>query len=315
VTRRIIELADPDEPLAVRSVDFGRDGETLLVGRHSDDQSPRLGIFAIRDGQWATSYDWALQGAGVEARFCGKERWICFIDERRGAFSIDARSTVDGTTRLGDGVVHLAAAVEAAAVGLSGATVEILELPAARVLWNEPVQTPSALSQLTIAANGEVAAVARNATHIVSLFRTSDGNSLGHIPMPFEAVDRLAMDRRQRWIAAIGAGARGCLVWSADSGMPAGSIFCNIDQNNNTAQALHPTRDLIAYGTIAGYVVLIDLRNNAILYMEKLHDARIWDLSFSADGERLATAGDEGTIVVIELEEMLALGSTRMGTE
>jgi WD40 repeat protein len=315
--KRMIELAERGRPHAVRAIDFSRDEESLLIGRHSEDRAHRLATIRISPVEWGTSYDSALQGAAARARYCDSYRRIVFVDERHQASLIDAAPRSGASPQhIVNRVAHISVARDRPLVALSGDRTEVWDLGAFVPVW--PAQTLatefSKPALIALSRDGSLAAVAPPSSGDLLLFELSENRVVRRFELPLDGTEQLSIDDRKRWIAAVGQGMRGCCVWNCDTGLRAGEIFCNTEQNNNTAQALHPAQDLVAFGTLVGYVVLVNLERNEIVYMERLHETRIWDLSFCLDGRLLATAGDDGSIAVMELDEMLALGMSKMNS-
>jgi hypothetical protein len=304
-----IELSPKSEPSAIRSVDFGPGDRTLLVGRHSREADNRLATLTIVSESWQTSYDRALSGAATRARYCDGYRQIVFVDERAAAWLVDSAGGGVQPYHLGDGVRHVATTASSTLVALSGQRVWIVDVAGQpRDATDEAVRSYERAIAGMASRDALLAIMAEGAEALTILDR--QGNTVRAIATSLQGADSIVMS--ETWVAVIGSGMRGCGVWRVADGAAAGQIFCNPDQNNNTAQALHPSRPLAAYGTIAGYLVLVDLEANEIRYMEGLHRTRIWDVAFSASGMQLATAGDDGAISVIDIEEVETLGTSRV---
>src|SRR5262245_20648998 len=121
-----IELADPSDPWAIRSIDFGPHDSSLLVGRHSPDGRRRFAAIDIQSQTWSTTYDWALEGAATRVRYIDSYRSIVYIDEMATARVIPAADAGHLPPKLlGEGVRYAAAAREAPIVALSGRQSEI----------------------------------------------------------------------------------------------------------------------------------------------------------------------------------------------
>lgn len=56
---------------------------------------------------------------------------------------------------------------------------------------------------------------------------------------------------------------------------------------------MSPTRDHVAVGSLDGYVMVFDLRSGNVVMRNNAHEGLVRALVFSADGERLITAGDD----------------------
>ena len=302
--RTQIALSESDDPHAILSIDFARDTASLLVGRYSEDDTPHLGRLAIAMPQWLESYDFALSGIAARARYCDAYNRIVFCDEGNRAFVVQRDQEV---VPLGTGVDAIFAGRDDTVVALSGDTSAVLDVETTERIWNADDPAVIAISRTaSLLASGSPSS---GDAHLID-FRSS--RVLRRFTSQLKGISGIRLDDRGQWVGAIGAHMNGCAVWNGETGERAGQIFCHETQDNNMAQAFHPTRDLIAYATIAGYVVLVDLAHNKTAYMEQLHQSRIHDLCFSADGNLLATAGDDGAITVIELDEMLSLGMTPM---
>jgi len=308
-----IELSPPSDPRAIRSVDFGPADRVLLVGRHSADGQMRLAAMDVDSQKWETSYDWALEGAATCARYCDSHRRIVFVDERENAFLIGAGGGDAKVRPLGERIQRVSTTASSKLVGFSGDRSRIVDLAGNEVWSTDRLVDGKAVPKGTLAAidgsGGSAALMAPNDVELM-LVDVPASRVRQRIATALSGGEAIALN--DRWVAVIGRGMHGCGVWSRMTGTAAGDRFCKAGQNNNTCQALHPSRPLVAYGTIAGYVVIVDLEANDILYMEKLHRTRLWDMAFSAAGEHLATAGDDGTINVIPLAEVETLGTSRV---
>jgi WD40 repeat protein len=310
-----IELADANDPYAIRTVDFGGDGESLLVGRHSEDGTHRLATIRLSPIEWSEVYDHLLPRPATRARYSNNGRQIAFVDERGRAHVFDTRGSGGAVPLDVAGTVEqISSAGDTPLIALSGDHGEIWDTVALRRLWAaEELHAPSPSASLALNRTGtRLAVAARDLPGNVAIVALPENRVTRTIVSPLDGIEQLAVD--DRWVAAIGMNGHGCCVWSLASGQRAGEVFCNPGQDNNTAQALHPTADYVAYGTMVGYLVLVDLAANEAVYMENLHPSRIRDLAFSADGHLLATAGDDGTITVLDLDEMLTVGMSTMAT-
>lgn len=71
----------------------------------------------------------------------------------------------------------------------------------------------------------------------------------------------------------------------------AGTVFA-VDYSPNNA--------ILAAGYESGEIILWSLRSDTIIQRVQAHDARIWDLEFTADGLRIVTASDDATARVFD---------------
>jgi len=302
------------EPSAIRTIDFLPSGEELLVGRYSPDGTFLFGRLARAGWTWKEDLTWASRTTVTQVRFAGLDELIVFTDEASHVHVLD--STSERVTDAGSpssSARFVSVARQGSLIALSSRTIEVWDLTAQVCLWrlNADNETDGDGPIACLDSEGQRLAVVEPHQGTVRLYSTGSHNQLGNFLTGLVGADHVAFHPGGQFLSVIGEGSRGCVVVDLHTNKPIVDGFCNNAQNNNLCQDFHPNVPLLAFGTIAGYVVLVDLLRNEMLYAERLHSSRIWDIRFSRDGKLLATAGDDGVIAVIPTEEMQEVGMQR----
>jgi WD40 repeat protein len=298
---------DAPEPFAIRTLDVAPSGRELLVGRHSSNNEWRLAIAAPDSLAWKDELSWALDGTAVFARFLSNPDAILFQDER-GAVSVLSRHSqqVDLLNRRGK---HISVSRQRRMAAICNVGVELLNLhERTATVWH--FEQPRAVA--AISPSESQLALAGSTIEGIDLYDVGSQTVSSRLGKTLNGAHVLKYDPTGRYLALIGGGMKGCTVWDLDRQATVGEIFCNPGQNNNFCLDLHPRLPFIAFGTFAGYVVLVNLEKNDLTYMEKLHEGQIWDIVFSPDGDHLFVAGDDGVLWRIEMSEMISLGTSRV---
>ena len=63
--------------------------------------------------------------------------------------------------------------------------------------------------------------------------------------------------------------------------------------------AVHPSGNVIASGGSDGKVKLFDMETNKCIQTVSEHTDQVWSVSWSEDGTRLASVGDDRTVLLL----------------
>jgi hypothetical protein len=296
------------DPRAIRSIDIDAAGRELVVGRHSSDGSFRLGVLDAGSLAWTADYSGALQGAAALVRFEEDARSVLYQDERDGVWLLERAGGANRPLTAEGERAHYCSCSSNGVVALSGARVTVRSLSQETPPWQ--LEPEAGWGRVIAAVNwdGSGLAVAGEGIEGVLIFDAASRSVCQRLPATLTGAWALEFDHSGAYLALVGGGMQGCTVWDLRQEAAVGDIFCHPGQNNNHAQDFHPRLPFVAFGTIAGYIVLVDLKQNEMVYMEQLHPSRIWALRFSPDGKHLFSAGDDGVLWRIEWDEMISIG-------
>jgi WD40 repeat protein len=95
---------------------------------------------------------------------------------------------------------------------------------------------------------------------------------------------------------------RGTFVWNLHSKQ---RVFCerfNEEYEGITSIAVHPSKPIIALGSLVGFVSVRNLLLDHYLFLEKIHEGPTRILNFSPNGDLLASGGEDGRVVVLRVQ-------------
>ena len=63
----------------------------------------------------------------------------------------------------------------------------------------------------------------------------------------------------------------------------------------------HPNSEYLARGSVVGFISIYRLLDGEIVFSERIHEGRVWDLAFTPDGKKIISGGDDGVVSILEL--------------
>lgn len=101
-----------------------------------------------------------------------------------------------------------------------------------------------------------------------------------------------------RYLAVSSQMPQGDFVWEIPSGKRVAPSLISDKYRSSSAFGFHPTAPVLASGSRVGYLTIIDLEKEEILYSENIHGAAINQVQFIENGARVLTAGSDGKLKV-----------------
>lgn len=307
--RRVVQQGN--EVYATRTVDFSRDGQAVLVGRHSVRTPERLELLAWDDLRVLEQWGDALGAGATFARFASDGHRLVVTDPRRNAVLLD-RGAGGRVLPLRSGVRAFSVARHAPRAVVLGEKVEVLDTASGDSVWNVSESHPNLKAEaVALSPDGTRLAVTGWEGGQVALLDV-DARSLVKVIATWThpGTQLLALDASGRYLSLVGTG--GSAAWELAGATRVATEELGEQRTAYTCQAFHPSLPVLVLGTRAGYVTLIELETSACQYAEKVHEGRLWDVAVSDDGARVASAGDEGDVYLQEWADMEAIGLSRI---
>lgn len=91
-------------------------------------------------------------------------------------------------------------------------------------------------------------------------------------------------------------------VWDLESGNRILPDIFNERFGGYSSLCLHPTRRLLASGSLVGFVALQNLEDGSFVFSEQLHNSRVSQVIFASDSNKIFSGGEDGTVQVIEFD-------------
>lgn len=299
-----------EEVYATRSVDFSHDGTNLLVARHSVNHAERLELLTLSPPRVVEQWGERMERAPTRARFAPGDRRLFMTDTQRRLWVFDR--DLGSHELLRANIEVFAMARQAPRVAVVGATVEVLDTRDGQLLWDVGATFPGLKTEaVALSADGTHLALTGWGGRYLALLHV-DSQSLVREVSPWDTpgTQLLGLGPLGQYITLTGSG--GSAAWSTDTGARVTTAYLSDERNAYTCQAFHPELPVLLMGTRAGYVMAVHLETSDWIYGERVHSGRLWDVTFSPDGSRVASAGDEGDVYLQDWAEMKAAGRSRI---
>lgn len=92
-------------------------------------------------------------------------------------------------------------------------------------------------------------------------------------------------------------------IWDLKSGQRLLPDVFNERFGGYSSLCLHPTRRLLASGSLVGFVSVQNLEDGSFVFSEQLHRGRVSQVLFAGDSNRIFSGGEDGDVRVIEFDK------------
>jgi WD40 repeat protein len=111
----------------------------------------------------------------------------------------------------------------------------------------------------------------------------------------------LKVSQGDKYIAVSSRLPQGDFVWDLGTGKRVATSLISDKYNSGSVLDFHPDIPMLAFGSHAGFLTIVDLIKEEVYYSEKIHDASINQIQFIEKGIKVITAADDGRVIITEL--------------
>jgi len=301
----------PANPGPIYALDISPNGQQLVLGQQGDDVgSPILSLWNLENLQLLSVIDSSSFGIILSARYSSDGRTLAYINsnfevclcdlERRELYKLD----------LADPHVKwLAFAGKSDRLVTAGLFTHVWDVSRREVIWTLPrALIKQDTKKIPIIAdlnpNGTQVAVAGLEPNRIVIYDVDHGGIIQSLEGAPAQARWVSFDPCARCLAAIDWFSHGTFLWDLNSGERFLPDFFNLKTEAYWCLRFHPDCELLALGTLSGFVVIVHLKNGQYVVEQLVHNGRVWDLAFTSDGKHLVSGGDDGIAYVLELDEL-----------
>ncbi|MBE7169598.1 MAG: hypothetical protein INR73_03365 [Williamsia sp.] len=117
---------------------------------------------------------------------------------------------------------------------------------------------------------------------------------------PFQCND-LKLSRDEKYLCSLNQVPAGLFVWNLATKERAARQHANEKEAPSSAIDFHPTKNILAIGSATGYLTLLDIEQEKVLFSECIHDTKISQLLFVNEGRHVITASMSGELLLTEI--------------
>lgn len=289
----------------IYTLDVSPDGRLLALGQQSDRAgNAYLTLWDLENQRMLRVVEGRPQRLIFRCRFSPDGRTLAYAKSDSAIYFHDPESGETYKPEQPDDNVHwLSFAYAGDRLVTAGSLVQVWDAARRVVLNTAAVETPPTRppDQTLVAAlspDGALLAVAGDGTGTVSLLDPLSGariKTLGGAPTLARWV---SFDPFARYLAVIEFYSHGVFIWDLRSGQRVLTERFGEKAEGYWSLSFHPDGEHLALGTLSDYLVITSLSDGKFVFNKPVHEGRVWDLTFTRDGRRLVSGGDDGIAYV-----------------
>ncbi len=113
----------------------------------------------------------------------------------------------------------------------------------------------------------------------------------------------IKVSKGDKYLAVSSRYPQGDFVWKVDTGERVAESLINDKYGSASAIDFHPSGTMLALGSIVGFLTIVDLQKEEVIFSEKIHDTGINQVRFSESGSSVMTAANDGKLIITVLPE------------
>ncbi|RJS18795.1 hypothetical protein DRW03_24355 [Corallococcus sp. H22C18031201] len=277
----------------IQSIDVDSRGEQLAIGQE------RLTLMSLVTQKVTHTLDVGTGENVLWARWSPDGSKVAFTDTRQRAsvYHLATKSTRDIPLEDPD-IQWLDYARASDRVLIGGQRLHVWDDAKQRLIWElEPAQELLEVPLVgCLSPDGETVAVVGSERGVVLLYKVGGKRPTHRLETAPDSGRWLGFDPTMRYVACLESHAHGLFVWDLKTRKRHLPDTFNDELTVFWSVRFAPSGKQIAMGTLGGAVWVQSLKDGALLYNEKEHKRRVWDIAFTPDGSELFSGGDDHTL-------------------
>lgn len=309
----------------IYTLDASPDGRLLAVGQQSDKEGHAyLTLWDLESRSILRPVEAGRpQRLIFRCRFAPDGKTLAYVKSDSAVYFHDVES---GETfkpeQPDDNIRWLSYSASANRLVTAGSLVQVWDAERREVLHaSEAGAAPAQARDQTVVAalspDGAQLAVAGDGTGKVSLRDALSGAEIATLVGAPALARWVSFDPHGRYLAVIEFYSHGVFLWDLHSGQRVLTETFGERADGYWALSFHPDGEQLALGTTSDYLTIARLSDGKLIFDQSVHQGRIWDMTYTRDGDRLIFGGDEGVAYVGRLNssDISIVGGARDGAE
>lgn len=291
----------------VYTLDASPDGKLLAIGQQTDwDDNPYLTLWDLEGLRMLRAMEGRAQRLILRARFSPDGATLAYAMNDFALYFHDLSTQESFRPEQPDGNLRwLSFASAANRLVTAGALIQVWDAER-RVVLNAlpgggaehpPDQPPLA----ALSPDGARLAVAGDGSGTVTLRDALTGGHVATLDGAPGRVRSVSFDPRGRYLGVVEGNSHGVFLWDLQTGLRHLPEVFNEESDWHWSLSFHPDGERVAFGMLSDYVTIVQLRDGKTVFRKAVHEGRVWDLTFTRDGGRLISGGDDGVAYVLNL--------------
>ncbi|MBD2767789.1 hypothetical protein IC235_07775 [Hymenobacter sp. BT664] len=294
--------------------------ETFLAVRNDVDipDQPKISLLSINNGQHLATINLTGERPGTKLNFINRSPLLIYhVYEGIQLYDCRAKEIV-ATIPFRDigGLVKTSMESRVVFYGGSDQTVQVWDVLKKEQVWQLPGHESDYrdwtyfYSAADISADGEKVAVIRTGSQKILVYDIETSALLHTILQAPFAGSEISWSLDTNYLAIRGeeskneSDERKRFVWSLKTQELIAQENFESPSDNCSAIAFHPSSNYLATGYVNGRIALESLECKRTIFSDFTHIGQVESIVFTNDGKRMISGGEDGTVTIVNLEEL-----------
>ncbi len=295
-------------PQVVLSLDVSPDGNSLAVGQQADDKSElALTLWSLEDRSLIATL--MRQESCLAARFSPGGGLLAFSDRNQNVTLRDLKSGAENRESFPLAFTKwISFAWDRDRVIAGGVRTQVWDAERNAVIWTLPVKPLTENRNITppccaLSPDGALVAASGVEAGRIIIYEIESGEIVGRLENTMDEARSIAFDPNGRFVAAV-ATTGGVGLWETASGEALLPELLNMRADYYWCVRFHPDGERVAFGLWSGFVEVIGIKDGqySVNQDAPVHQGRVYDVAITRDGKRMFTGGDDGAILIWDIE-------------